>query len=120
MSEPNPKIYLLPNLMTMGNLFCGFTATLKIVEGALMQAANADAAADLTDSPYVWFMFHCGTELHPGVVRGKVIGQDKNNVAVNASVPGPSARGACELQMRISDSGGIESNTLKLPVDLKN
>src|SRR5580698_9991740 len=33
-----PKIYLLPNLMTAGNLFCGFAATLKILEGALIQA----------------------------------------------------------------------------------
>ncbi len=41
MSQPNPKIYLLPNLMTAGNLFCGFTATLKILEGALLQAFEA-------------------------------------------------------------------------------
>ena len=33
MSAPgNPKIYLLPNLMTAGNLFCGFMALTKIVE----------------------------------------------------------------------------------------
>lgn len=31
-----PKIYLLPNLMTAGNLFCGFAAALKIVEGAII------------------------------------------------------------------------------------
>lgn len=30
-----PKIYLLPNLMTAGNLFCGFAATLLIVRGTL-------------------------------------------------------------------------------------
>ena len=30
-----PKIYLLPNLMTAGNLFCGFAATLLIVQGTL-------------------------------------------------------------------------------------
>src|SRR3989441_2947721 len=47
MSEHNPKIYLLPNLMTTGNLFCGFTATLKILEGALLQESNPDAAGDL-------------------------------------------------------------------------
>jgi CDP-diacylglycerol---serine O-phosphatidyltransferase len=47
MSEPNPKIYLLPNLMTMGNLFCGFTATLKIVEGALLQSVDVIAAGEL-------------------------------------------------------------------------
>jgi CDP-diacylglycerol--serine O-phosphatidyltransferase len=28
-----PKIYLLPNLMTAGNLFCGFAAVLRIIEG---------------------------------------------------------------------------------------
>ena len=44
--DGNPKIYLLPNLMTAGNLFCGFAATLKILEGALLQASNPDAAAD--------------------------------------------------------------------------
>jgi CDP-diacylglycerol--serine O-phosphatidyltransferase len=55
-SEPNPnKIYLLPNLMTAGNLFCGFTATLKILEGALMQGVNADAAADLFHAG-IWFI----------------------------------------------------------------
>src|SRR4051812_39064606 len=55
MREPNPKIYLLPNLMTMGNLFCGFTATLKIVEGALLQSAEADAAAELFHTA-IWFI----------------------------------------------------------------
>src|SRR5256714_15421912 len=55
MSEPNPKIYLLPNLMTAGNLFCGFTATLKILEGALLQATNPDAAGDLFHAA-VWFI----------------------------------------------------------------
>ena len=36
--EPyDPKIYLLPNLMTAGNLFCGFAATLKIITGTLIQ-----------------------------------------------------------------------------------
>ncbi len=33
----DPKIYLLPNLMTAGNLFCGFAATLKIITGTLVQ-----------------------------------------------------------------------------------
>jgi len=38
--EGMPKIYLLPNLMTAGNLFCGFAAVLKILEGALIQASS--------------------------------------------------------------------------------
>src|SRR6478752_5477729 len=47
MSEDgDPKIYLLPNLMTAGNLFCGFAASVKILEGALIKAAAAkDAVA---------------------------------------------------------------------------
>src|SRR5438067_6306660 len=42
--DGNPKIYLLPNLMTAGNLCFGFAATLKILEGALVQDTNPDVA----------------------------------------------------------------------------
>jgi len=31
-----PRVYLLPNLMTAGNLFCGFMAILQIIEGTLL------------------------------------------------------------------------------------
>ncbi len=55
MSEPTPKIYLLPNLMTAGNLFCGFAATLKIVQGALIQWSSPDSAASLFHAA-VWFI----------------------------------------------------------------
>ncbi len=41
----DPKIYLLPNLMTAGNLFCGFAATLKIIAGTLIQVPVALGAA---------------------------------------------------------------------------
>lgn len=48
MSEPHPeeepKIYLLPNLMTAGNLLCGFLAVLTIFKG--MQAENLVAAKE--------------------------------------------------------------------------
>src|ERR1041384_4488682 len=36
--EPKLKIYFLPNLLTAGNMFCGFLALTKIVE------ANPDSA----------------------------------------------------------------------------
>lgn len=55
MNNHTPKIYLLPNLMTAGNLFCGFAATLKIVQGALLQSSDADAAATLFHSA-IWFI----------------------------------------------------------------
>src|SRR6476619_5847418 len=34
-TEPKLKIYFLPNLLTAGNLFCGFVALTKIVEADL-------------------------------------------------------------------------------------
>ena len=36
-----PKVYLLPNLMTAGNLFCGFMAILQIIAGSLEQQADS-------------------------------------------------------------------------------
>src|SRR5271169_622433 len=35
--EPKLKIYFLPNLMTAGNLFCGFVALTKIVEAKISE-----------------------------------------------------------------------------------
>ena len=55
MNEQPSKIYLLPNLMTAGNLFCGFTATLKILEGALLQSTNSDLASDRFHEA-IWFI----------------------------------------------------------------
>jgi CDP-diacylglycerol---serine O-phosphatidyltransferase len=40
MNDPkcdSPKIYLLPNLMTAGNLLCGFAASMLIVRGTIAQ-----------------------------------------------------------------------------------
>ena len=55
MAEQNPKIYLLPNLMTAGNLFCGFAAVLKILEGALLSATHEAAATDRFHLA-IWFI----------------------------------------------------------------
>ncbi len=55
MNEQPSKIYLLPNLMTAGNLFCGFTATLKILEGALLQSTDAVAASERFHEA-IWFI----------------------------------------------------------------
>jgi hypothetical protein len=93
-----------------------------------LQFAAVDASADLGDSPYVWFTMRCGAELLPGVVRGKVTARDKGNGIVRASVPNPHtpagggnpANGKCDLRVRMTDSGGIESNTLKTTVEFKN
>jgi hypothetical protein len=84
--------------------------------------AAADASADLGDSPYVWFMLGCGSEIIPGVVRGKLTAQEKGKGIVHAAVSSRPAMtgGKCDLQVRLSDSGGIESNTLKTTIDAKN
>ena len=73
-------------------------------------------------------MISCGGEPLPGVVHGKVTARDKGNGVVRASVPNPRTpagggtpgSGKCDLQVRVSDSGGIDSNTLKTTVDFKN
>ena len=40
-----PKIYLLPNLMTAGNLFCGFAATLRIIDAAILIAKGQETGS---------------------------------------------------------------------------
>ena len=90
-----------------------------------LQFAAVDGSADLGDSPYVWFMIGCGGESVPGVVHGKLNAGDKGNGFVHAVVPNPhisvgggsSAGGKCDLQVRMSDSAGFDSNTLKTTVD---
>jgi hypothetical protein len=91
-----------------------------------LQFFAVDASADLGDSPYIWFMLDCRGELVPGVIYGKVAARDKNAV-VHVSVPNlpvATASGTreiemCGLQVRLTDSGGIESNTLRTTIDLK-
>ncbi|MEM6823299.1 MAG: CDP-alcohol phosphatidyltransferase family protein, partial [Verrucomicrobiota bacterium] len=40
--QPQKMVYLLPNLMTAGNLFCGFMAVLQIFEGTILRRADSD------------------------------------------------------------------------------
>lgn len=56
--DGSPKIYLLPNLMTAGNLFCGFFATLKILEGTLaIRAAQLQGTVGAFDAGNADFKF---------------------------------------------------------------
>ncbi len=43
--QPKVKIYFLPNLMTAGNLFCGFVALTRIVEAKIGPDGRLDATA---------------------------------------------------------------------------
>jgi hypothetical protein len=43
-----------------------------------------------------------------------------NGEVVRAAVPLTLAKGQCDLQVRLTDSGGIESNTLTTSVSFTN
>ena len=66
MNEPNePKIYLLPNLMTAGNLFCGFAAVLKIIDGSLL-AARGQPVGSLYHEAIAFILGACVFDLLDG------------------------------------------------------
>ncbi len=48
------RIYLLPNLMTAGNLFCGFASVLSILEAVILINAGNDPTAKIHAA--VWFI----------------------------------------------------------------
>ena len=85
--------------------------------------AAADAAGDLGESPYLWFTAGCGSEPLVGAVRGKVTAGVVRAALPNlrkAAVGGIPAAGKCDLQVRVTDSTGIDSNTLKTTVEFRN
>ena len=91
--------------------------------GLELQLAAEDVAGDLGEAPYVWFYADCGGEPIVGAVPGKVNARlvrvpfpDLRSAAPD-SVPA-SAR--CSLQVRLTDMTGIESNTLKTTLELRN
>lgn len=62
--EEEPKIYLLPNLMTAGNLLCGFLAILTIFRG--MQAENLLAAKGDYETAMLYIFGSCLFDLLDG------------------------------------------------------
>jgi hypothetical protein len=83
----------------------------------------ADAAGDLGDSPYVWFIAGCGGEPIAGAVRGRVSAGVVRALIPNlqkAAAGGTATAGKCDFQVRVTDSTGIESNTLKTTVEFRN
>lgn len=63
-ATPDPKIYLLPNLMTAGNLFCGFLAILTIFEG--MQSETFLAATPFYERAMLLIFGSCLFDLLDG------------------------------------------------------
>lgn len=49
-----PRIYLLPNLMTAGNLFCGFAAVLNILDAVIQMNAGQNPEGQIHTA--IWFI----------------------------------------------------------------
>lgn len=61
--EQASRIYFLPNLMTAGNLFCGFAACMKCIEASFIARGASEAAALIPPEAIahykdaVWYIF---------------------------------------------------------------
>ncbi len=88
-----------------------------------LELSANDGSGDLGAAPHVWFAAACGDMPLPGVLRGSVTGKRDDGSVVRASIPRPApGRGAagaakCDVQVRVADSAGFESNTLRTTVE---
>jgi hypothetical protein len=86
-----------------------------------VEIAAVDAQAILGPAPYVWFMALCGDMPLPGVVRGTAASSGPGSM-IRASIPRPpSPRGTatktCDLQVRVADAAGNDSNMVRTAVE---
>ena len=90
-----------------------------------VQFTASDQGGSFSATPYVWFLLSCGPgQPEAGIVRGKL-----DTGTMHASIPNPRslaghagapASGShCDLQLRATDSGGIDSNTSSTTFDFK-
>jgi len=90
-----------------------------------LQFVATDQGGSFSQSPPVWFLLSCGPgQPEAGIVRGKF-----ESGTLRASIPNPRtlaghagapATGShCDLQLRATDSSGIDSNTLTTVFDFK-
>lgn len=90
-----------------------------------VQFTAADQGGSFSAAPYVWFLLSCGPgQPEAGIVRGKF-----DSGTIRASIPNPRtlaghagapASGShCDLQLRATDSSGIDSNTSLTTFDFK-
>ena len=88
-----------------------------------VEVAARDGSGDLGERPHVWFNAACGDMPLPGVIRGTVASTRENASVVRVSIPRPApGRGTpptakCDVQVRVADSAGFESNTLSTTVE---
>ncbi|HSI85491.1 MAG TPA: CDP-diacylglycerol--serine O-phosphatidyltransferase [Candidatus Methylacidiphilales bacterium] len=60
------KIYVLPNLMTAGNLVCGFLAVLKIIEGTLQRQQGIETWRSTYETSLYFILAACIFDLLDG------------------------------------------------------
>jgi hypothetical protein len=86
-------------------------------------AAAEQGSGTLGAEVNAWFMLRCGKEPEVGIAKGKVA-----NGVVKASIPNPKTiTGAaaptfgpkCDLEVRATDAGNVDSNTLTTTVEFK-
>jgi CDP-diacylglycerol--serine O-phosphatidyltransferase len=66
MAGHQPKVYLLPNLMTAGNLFCGFAAVLHIIQGKIEGKVAEGAAGGKYKEAIAFILGACVFDLLDG------------------------------------------------------
>lgn len=92
-------------------------ATPGAFAGVDVQLTASDVSADLGELPHVWFTLGCKGEPLRGVVRGRAETPANGQSVIRASLPRPaSPGGACDLHVRVTDTNGTESNTLRTTV----
>ena len=91
--------------------------------GLQLQLVAEDAAGDLGESPYVWFYADCGGEPIVGALPAKVNARIVRALFPDLRSAAPDnapANASCSLQVRLTDKTGIESNTVKTTLELRN
>jgi hypothetical protein len=90
-----------------------------------LQLNAVDQGGTFSTVPSVWFLLSCGPgQPEAGIVRGKF-----DNGMIRTSIPNPrtlaghagapAAGSHCDLQVRATDTGNIDSNTLTTTFDFK-
>ena len=95
--------------------------TAQLAAALNVEIAAVDTPAVMGPAPYVWFMALCGDMPLPGVVRGTAVRGDAGST-IRASIPRPpSPRGTasktCDLQVRVADAAGNDSNMVRTAVE---
>jgi len=91
--------------------------------GLELQLVAEDVAGDLGESPYVWFYAECGGEPIVGALPANVNARIVRALFPDLRSAAPDnapANASCSLQVRLTDKAGIESNTVKATLTLRN